>query len=69
MTERISVLNSHGVQHTIVLDQLEQTIFLLNEEHRGCDGGFGRSDSSSTKVFLQESIQLLLLQWRQEIDL
>jgi len=67
--ERISVLDSHGVQHTIVLDQLEQTIFFLNEEHRGCDGGFGRLDSSGTEVFLQESVQLLLLQWGQGIDL
>jgi len=60
--ERISVLDGHSVQHVVVLDQPEQTIFLLNEEHGSYDGEFGRSDSSSTKVFLQESIQLLLLQ-------
>ena len=62
LTERVSVLNSYGVQHVIVLDQLERAIFLLNEEHRGCYGGFGKSDLSSMQVFLQEGIQLSLFQ-------
>ena len=48
----VPVLDSYGVQHTIVLDQLEQTIFLFNEEHRGRYGGLGRLDSSGTQVFL-----------------
>jgi len=61
--EGISVLNGYGVQHTIVLDQLEQTIFLFNEEHKGCYGRFGRSDLSSMQVFLQRDIQLSLFQW------
>jgi len=39
--EGVPVLDSYGVQCTIVLDQLEQTIFLLNEKHRGCYGGLG----------------------------
>jgi len=39
--EGVPVLNGYGIQHTIVLDQLERTMFLFNEEHRGCDGGFG----------------------------
>ena len=50
--ERVPVLDSYGIQHMIVLDQPEQTIFLFNEEHRGCYEGFGRSDSSGTQVFL-----------------
>jgi len=54
--KRVFVLNSYGVQHTIVLDQPEQAIFLLNEEHRGCYGRFGRSDPSGTQVFLQEGV-------------
>ena len=49
--EGVSVLNSHSIQHAIVLDQPEQTIFLFNEEHRSCYEGFGRSDSSSTQIF------------------
>jgi len=67
--KRISVLNGYSIQYAIVLDQLEQAIFLLNEEHRGCYGGFGRLDLSSTQVFLQEGIQLSLFQQRQGIDL
>jgi len=67
--KRVSVLNSYGIQYAIVLDQLEQAIFLLNEEHRGCYGGFGRSDLSGMQVFLQEGIQLSLFQWEQGIDL
>ena len=54
--KRVFVLNSYGVQYVIVLDQLEQAIFLLNEEHRGCYGGFGRSDLSGTQVFLQKGV-------------
>jgi len=50
--EGVPVLDSYGIQHTIVLDQPERTIFLFNEEHRGCYGGFGRLNSSSTQVFL-----------------
>jgi len=38
--ERVLVLDGYGIQRTVVLDQSEQTIFLLNEEHRGCDRGF-----------------------------
>jgi len=67
--ERISVLDGYGIQHVIVLDQPERTIFLLNEEHGSCDGEFGRLDLSGMEVFLQESVQLLLFQWEQEIDL
>ena len=59
----VSVLNGYSVQHTIVLDQPEQAIFLLNEEHRGCYGGFGRLDLSGMQVFLQEGVQLSLFQW------
>jgi len=62
--DRVFILDSYGVQYVIVLDQPERTIFLLNEEHRGCYGGLGRSDLSGTQVFLQEGVQLSLFQWR-----
>jgi len=65
----VSVLNGHSIQHMIVLDQLERAIFLLNEEHRGCYRGFGRSDLSGMQVFLQEGVQLSLFQRGQRIDL
>jgi len=54
--EGVPVLDSYGVQCMIVLDQLEQTIFLLNEEHRGCYGGLGWLDASGMQVFLQEGV-------------
>jgi len=54
--EGISVLDSYGIQYMIVLDQLEQAIFLFNEEHKGCYGEFGGLNSSSMQVFLQEGI-------------
>ena len=46
--KRVPVLDSYSVQCAIVLDQLEQTIFLFNEEYRGCYGGFERSYLSGT---------------------
>jgi len=46
--EGVLVLDGYGVQRVIVLDQPERTILLFNEEHWGCDGGLGGSDSSST---------------------
>ena len=54
--EKVFVLDGYSVQCAIVLDQLERTIFLFNEEYRGCYGGFGRSYLSGTQVFLQEGI-------------
>jgi len=54
--EGVPVLDGYGVQCVIVLDQPEQTIFLLNEEHKGCYGGLGWPDASGTQVFLQEGV-------------
>jgi len=50
--EGVPVLDSYSIQRTIVLDQLEQTILLFNEEYQGCDRGLGGSDPSSTQVLL-----------------
>ena len=54
--ERILVLDRHGVECPIVLNQLEQAIFLLNEEYWSCHGRFGRVNSSGVQVLLQEGI-------------
>ena len=54
--EGVSVFDGYGVQRAIVLDQLERTILLINEEHRSCYRGLGRPDVSGTQVFLQEGI-------------
>jgi len=50
--EGIPVLDGYGVQCAIVLDQLERTVLLFNEEYWGCDGGLGGSDLSGTQVLL-----------------
>jgi len=50
--ERVLIFDGYGVQRAIVLDQSERTIFLLNEEHQGCNRGFGGSDPSGAEVFL-----------------
>jgi len=50
--EGVPALDSYGIQCVIVLDQPERTILLFNEEHWGCDGRLGGSDSSSTQVLL-----------------
>jgi len=50
--EGVPVLDGYGVQRAIVLDQPERAIFLFNEEHWSCDGGFGRSDPSGMQVLL-----------------
>ena len=66
--KRVSVLDGYSIQRTIVLGQPEWTIFLFNEEHRGCYGRFERLDLSSMQVFLQKGIQLSLFQQGQRID-
>ena len=50
--EGVLVLDSYSIQCTIVLDQPERTIFLLNEEYKSCYGGLGRPDLSGMQVFL-----------------
>jgi len=42
----ILVLDSHGVECTIVLNQPEQAIFLFDEEHWNGHGQFERANSS-----------------------
>jgi len=54
--EKVPVLDGYGIQHAIVLDQLERTILLFNEEHRGCYRGLGWPDASGMQVFLQEGV-------------
>jgi len=50
--EGVLVLDSYSVQCAIVLDQPKRTIFLLNEEYKGCYGRLGRPDLSGIQVFL-----------------
>jgi len=50
--EGVFVLDHHGIECTIVLDQPEQAILLLDEEHWSCYRGFGGTDLSSTQILL-----------------
>jgi len=50
--KEVPVLDGYGIPRAIVLDQLERTILLFNEEYWGCDGGLGGSDPSGTQVLL-----------------
>ena len=50
--EGVPVLDGYSVQCAIVLDQLERTILLFNEEYWGCNRGLGGSDLSGTQVLL-----------------
>jgi len=50
--EGVLVLDGYSVQRAIVLDQPERAILLFNEEHWGCDGRLGGSDSSGMQVLL-----------------
>jgi len=44
--KRVLVLDRHRVECSIVLNQLEQAVLFLDEEHWSCHRGFGGADSS-----------------------
>jgi len=50
--EEVFVFNRHGIEYTIVLNQQEQAILLLDEEHWSCYGRFGEMDLSSAQILL-----------------
>ena len=54
--EGVFVLDHHGVECMIVLDQLERAIFLLNKEHWSCHRRFKRVNLSSIQILLQEGV-------------
>jgi len=54
--EGVFVLDCHGIECKIVLNQPEQTILLLDEKHWSCHRRFGRANSSSVQILLQEGV-------------
>ena len=48
----VFVFDHYRIECTIVLNQLEQAILLLDEKHWSCHGRFGRVDSSGAQIFL-----------------
>jgi len=67
--EGVFVFDYHGIECTIVLNQLERAIFLLDEKHWSYHRRFERADSSGAQIFLQKGVQLLLFHQRQRVDL
>jgi len=45
--KKVFVFNSHGVEHLIVLDQIEGTVLFLDKEHWSYYRGLGQSNMSS----------------------
>jgi len=54
--EGVFVLNCHGIECTIVLNQPERTILLLNEKHWSCYRRFGRANLSGVQILFQERV-------------
>jgi len=46
--ERVLILDRHGIECLVVLNQLEGAVLFLDEEYRGCHGRFERANSSGT---------------------
>jgi len=62
------ILDCHGIECSVVLNQPERAVLFLDEEYWGCHRRFGRANSSGTQILFQERVQLLLFHRRQEID-
>ena len=65
----VFVLDHHGIECMVVLNQSEQAILLLGEKYWSCHGKLGRANSSGVQIFFQAGVQLLLFHWRQRVDL
>jgi len=50
--EGVFVLDCHGIEYTIVLNQSEQAILLLDEKHWSCHRRFRGADLSGAQIFL-----------------
>jgi hypothetical protein len=57
------------IDSLIVLDRVEFSILLLDEEEGGSIGAFGRTNIAFLHVILHELFQLLLLELSEGIDL
>ena len=58
--EGVLILDHHGIECSVVLNQPEGAVLFLDEEYWGCHGRFGGTNSSGTQVLFQERVQLLL---------
>jgi len=67
--QKISVLYHYWVESPVVLHQLERTVLFLDKEYWGSHRWLGWAYLSSIQIFLWKSIQLLLLNGEEGIDL
>ena len=58
--KQVAVLDRVLIKATTVLDRSQGAVTLQDKEERGCHGGVGVSDPSSTKILLKEFVQGLL---------
>lgn len=65
----VFVFDCHGVEGSIVPDQVEGTIFFLDEEYQGSHGEFKGLDLSSIQVLFEENVHLLLFYRGQRVHL
>jgi len=65
----VLVLDHHSIKRAIVLDQTEQTIFLLDKKNWSGHRGFKGLNPFSVQVFLEEGVKLLLLYRGQRVYL
>ena len=59
--EGVFVFHCDRVKGSVVMDKLEGSVLLFDEEHWRRHGGFGQLNASGLQVLLEESIQLFLL--------
>ncbi|KAG5349823.1 hypothetical protein C0989_001718 [Termitomyces sp. Mn162] len=67
--ERVAILHHHGIEHLIVLYQLERAILLFDEEDQRSHQGFEWMDMTRVQVLLEEGIKLVLLSGHKGVDL
>jgi len=67
--ERVLILDRHRIECSVVLNQLERAVLLLDEEYRGRHRRLRRANLFGTQVLFQERVQLLLFYQRQGVDL
>ena len=63
----VGIADGMGVQVSIVLARTERTIFLCYKEKGGSLRGFGRYNSSSLKVFIDEGFAHFLFLWVERV--
>ena len=54
--EGVLILDRHGIECSVVLNQPEGAVLFLDEEYRGCHGRFRRTNLPGMQVLFQERV-------------